>query len=108
ACSLRPSIRPDNVKTIIGNGKIFADTIQNFSANPYRCVELMAQLVHGCGPANGDCAAETSTGTSAERAGRAGTRCRDPDIQPFGRGAYSSPVLQKTNTTGKCISTRTG
>jgi small conductance mechanosensitive channel len=36
----------DNVKTIVGNGKIFADTIQNFSANPYRRVELTAQLAH--------------------------------------------------------------
>src|SRR4051812_5153821 len=27
---------PDNVRTIIGNNKIFGDTIQNFSANPYR------------------------------------------------------------------------
>ena len=33
---------PDNVKTIIGNGKIFGDTIQNFSANPYRRVDLTA------------------------------------------------------------------
>jgi small-conductance mechanosensitive channel len=24
----------DNVKTMVGNGKIFSDTIQNFSANP--------------------------------------------------------------------------
>jgi small conductance mechanosensitive channel len=41
---------PDNVKTIVGNGKIFADTIQNFSANPYRRVELTAQLAHGVDP----------------------------------------------------------
>jgi len=41
---------PDNVKTIIGNGRIFADTIQNFSANPYRRVELTAQLAHGVDP----------------------------------------------------------
>jgi small conductance mechanosensitive channel len=38
---------PDNVRTIIGNGKIFADTIQNFSANSYRRVELVAQLGGG-------------------------------------------------------------
>jgi len=37
----------DNVRTIVGNGKIFADTIQNFSTNPYRRVELTAQLAHG-------------------------------------------------------------
>lgn len=35
---------PDNVMTLIGNGKIFADTIQNFTANSYRRVELKCQL----------------------------------------------------------------
>jgi small conductance mechanosensitive channel len=41
---------PDNVKTMVGNGKVFGDTIQNFSANPYRRVELTAQLAHGVEP----------------------------------------------------------
>ena len=36
----------DNVVTIVGNNKIFADTIQNFSVNPYRRVDLKAQLNH--------------------------------------------------------------
>jgi small conductance mechanosensitive channel len=35
---------PDNVLTLIGNAKIFGDTIQNFSANAYRRVELKCQL----------------------------------------------------------------
>jgi len=35
---------PDNVRTFVGNNKIFSDNIQNFSANPYRRVELTAQL----------------------------------------------------------------
>ena len=35
---------PDNVRTYVGNNTIFSDTIQNFSANPYRRVELLAQL----------------------------------------------------------------
>jgi len=35
---------PDNVQTVVGNNKIFSDTIQNFTANPYRRVELKAQL----------------------------------------------------------------
>jgi small conductance mechanosensitive channel len=35
---------PDNVMTLIGNAKIFGDTIQNFSTNPYRRVELKCQL----------------------------------------------------------------
>lgn len=36
----------DNVFTIVGNNKIFSDNIQNFSANPYRRVDLVAQLNH--------------------------------------------------------------
>jgi small conductance mechanosensitive channel len=36
----------DNVLTIVGNNKIFSDTIQNYSVNPYRRVDLKAQLNH--------------------------------------------------------------
>ncbi len=35
---------PDNIRTIIGNNKIFSDTIQNFSSNPYRRVDLTATI----------------------------------------------------------------
>lgn len=35
---------PDNVQTIIGNNKIFSDSIQNYTTNPYRRVDLKAQL----------------------------------------------------------------
>jgi small conductance mechanosensitive channel len=41
---------PDNVRTYIGNNKIFSDTIQNFSANPYRRVELTAQISGAADP----------------------------------------------------------
>lgn len=37
-------VTPDNVVTLMGNGKIFGDTIQNFSALPVRRVERTAQL----------------------------------------------------------------
>ena len=40
----------DNICTFVGNGKIFADNIQNFSANPYRRVDLVAQLNHSVDP----------------------------------------------------------
>ena len=40
----------DNVRTFIGNSKIFSDNIQNFSANPYRRVDLVAQLDHTVDP----------------------------------------------------------
>ena len=36
----------DNVQTFISNSRVFAETIQNFSANPYRRVDLVAQLHH--------------------------------------------------------------
>lgn len=35
---------PDNVKTTVGNGKIMGSDIKNYTANPYRRVELVAQL----------------------------------------------------------------
>ncbi|WP_224248418.1 mechanosensitive ion channel family protein [Hyalangium gracile] len=36
----------DNVRTFVGNNKIFSDTIQNYSANAHRRVDLVAQLSH--------------------------------------------------------------
>jgi small conductance mechanosensitive channel len=40
----------DNVQTFVGNSKLFSDTIQNFSANPYRRVDLVAQLHNSVDP----------------------------------------------------------
>ena len=42
---------PDNVITYVGNGKVLGDTIQNFSSNEYRRVDLLAQLHHSVDPA---------------------------------------------------------
>jgi small conductance mechanosensitive channel len=36
----------DNVRTFVGNNKLFSDNIQNFTANPFRRVDLEAQLDH--------------------------------------------------------------
>ena len=41
---------PDNIRTIVGNNKILSDTIQNFSANPHRRVDLVAQLHYTVDP----------------------------------------------------------
>jgi small conductance mechanosensitive channel len=41
---------PDNVQTFVGNAKIMGGTIKNFSNNPYRRVELTAQLSHAVDP----------------------------------------------------------
>ena len=36
----------DNVQTFVSNSRVFADTIQNFSSNPHRRVDLVAQLAN--------------------------------------------------------------
>jgi small conductance mechanosensitive channel len=38
---------PDNVMTILGNNKVFSDTIQNFSTNAYRRVDLITTINNG-------------------------------------------------------------
>ena len=43
-------VTPDNVLTIVGNSKIFGDTIQNFSALPVRRVDRIAQLAGSVDP----------------------------------------------------------
>ena len=43
-------ITPDNVTTLVGNSKVFGDTVMNFSARPARRVERTAQLAGGVDP----------------------------------------------------------
>ncbi|MBU6258575.1 MAG: mechanosensitive ion channel family protein [Burkholderiales bacterium] len=40
-------VTPDNVLTLVGNGKVFGDTVMNYSARPVRRVERTAQLAGG-------------------------------------------------------------
>lgn len=42
--------QPDNVRTTIGNNKLFADNIVNYSANASRRVDLTAQIAHSVDP----------------------------------------------------------
>src|SRR5438309_869598 len=37
---------PDNVQTLVGNAKVMSGTIKNYTNNPYRRVDLSAQLDH--------------------------------------------------------------
>jgi small conductance mechanosensitive channel len=41
---------PDNIRTFVGNNKIFSETIQNFTTNPHRRVELTAQISGAADP----------------------------------------------------------
>lgn len=43
-------ITPDNVLTLVGNGKVFGDSVQNYSALPVRRVDRTAQLAQGVDP----------------------------------------------------------
>jgi len=43
-------LTPDNVVTIIGNNKVFSDTIKNFSAQPYRRVDCVAKVANTVDP----------------------------------------------------------
>lgn len=41
---------PDNVRVYVGNNKLFSDSIQNYSTNAYRRVDLKAQIAHSVNP----------------------------------------------------------
>lgn len=43
-------VTPDNVLTIVSNGKVFGETIQNYSMLPLRRVDRVAQLAVGVDP----------------------------------------------------------
>ncbi|MFY9781815.1 MAG: mechanosensitive ion channel family protein [Candidatus Baltobacteraceae bacterium] len=43
-------VTPDNVETIVGNNKIFSDSIQNYSTLPYRRVDCTAKIANGVDP----------------------------------------------------------
>ena len=86
---------PDNVRTYVGNNKILSDTIQNFSTNAYRRVDLVAQLNHGVDPT-------AAVRLLKERLARipnvltdARPRRRDPPVQPGRAGAGRAAVLRQ-------------
>jgi small conductance mechanosensitive channel len=75
---------PDNVRTFVGNGKIFSDNVQNFSANPYRRVDLAAQL-------HGSVDVSTAIRLLRERVSKVANVCAEPapvieilEFTPFG------------------------
>ncbi|MDN3920682.1 mechanosensitive ion channel family protein [Roseateles violae] len=43
-------ITPDNVQTIVGNNKIFSETIQNYSTLPVRRVDCVAKVANSVDP----------------------------------------------------------
>jgi small conductance mechanosensitive channel len=43
-------LTPDHVTTIVGNNKIFSDTIKNYSQQSYRRVDCVAKIANGVNP----------------------------------------------------------
>ena len=43
-------ITPDNVVTVVGNGKVFGDNFQNYSALPVRRVDCVAKVANSVNP----------------------------------------------------------
>ena len=86
---------PDNVLTIVGNGKIFADNVKNYSANPYRRVELAAQLAHSVDPVTAISQLKVALARHSERADDAGARCRDSHVQRTRPGSGSAALLRQ-------------
>jgi small conductance mechanosensitive channel len=43
-------VTADNVLTFVGNGRLFADNVQNFSANQFRRIDLTVPLLPGTDP----------------------------------------------------------
>ncbi len=43
-------VTPDNVFTVVGNGKIFGDNIHNYSTLPFRRVDCVAKVANSVNP----------------------------------------------------------
>ena len=85
-------ITPDNVLTVIGNGKIFAEVIQNYSAMPVRRVERTAQLAGGVDADGRHRPASRRGVTHPERRGLAGARSEPAGHEPRRPGDLGAAV----------------
>ena len=64
---------PDNVKTTVGNSKIMGGDIKNYTANPYRRVDLVAQLA-------GSADVHKAMDLLKEAVGRVANTTKDPGV----------------------------
>ena len=83
----------DNVRTFVGNNKLFSDNIQNFSGNPYRRVDLVAQLAQQRGYRGGHAAAPGAPRPDSQRQGRAEAGRGDSHLHAPRAGAGGASVL---------------
>ena len=86
---------PDNVCTYVGNNKLFADNIQNFSTSPYRRVELAAQISGAADPKQVINALKQKIKANPQRRREARTGCGDRILHARRTGARDPPVHQQ-------------
>jgi len=92
-------ISPDNVVNIVGNNKIFSDTISNYSATPVRRVELTAKIANGVDPVDAASRRRFRTFRRSRRPTSRFSRSRPKDrCWPCGPIRTTRPTGRSTST----------
>ncbi len=77
-------VTPDHVLTIVGNGKVFGDTIQNFSSLEVRRVERTAQIAGSVDPLDAVARLRTAVTAIANVAAKPAPEVNILDFNPMG------------------------
>ena len=88
---------PANVVAIVGNAKIFGDTIQNYTRNDYRRVDLTVGLSHDVDPTQAITLLKEGISADRERAPYPGSNHRSARVH-LGRADLSGPPLLRQRT----------
>ena len=83
----------DNIRTYVGNNKLFSDNIQNFTTNPFRRVDLVAQLSHGTDHRTAIRLLKERLVKIPNVLSAAFARCGNPSVQSSGSDAGRSTLL---------------
>ena len=83
--------------TIVGNNKVFSDNIQNFSANPFRRVDLTATISSAVDHRRGDPLLKERLLQDPERADHAGAGRRRPAVHAGRPGLCVRPYCSNDN-----------
>jgi small conductance mechanosensitive channel len=97
---------PDNVKTVIGNSKVIGNDIRNYAANPYRRVELAAQLAGGADVHKAMLLLKAAVSRVANISAAPAPVVEILEFNEFGPSSRCAPSAT-TTTTGRSTSTPT-
>jgi small conductance mechanosensitive channel len=94
------------VRTFVGNNKIFSDTIQNYTINPYRRVELTAQISGAAEPALANSRLKDRVSKIANVLDKPAADVTIVSFTPSAR-SWRSGLIATTTITGRFTSMRT-